>query len=59
MRILATVAQAYALRPEAVEPMYRWFSDPLRKLGHEVEHFDLTQTASGYDALYRELTRVA
>jgi hypothetical protein len=43
MRILATVAQAYALRPEAVEPMYRWFSDPLRKLGHEVEHFDHVQ----------------
>ncbi len=40
MRILATVAQAYAFRPETVEPMYRWFTDPLRKLGHEVEHFD-------------------
>ena len=45
MRILATVAQAYALRPEAVEPMYLWFSDPLRKLGHEVEHFDHVQLA--------------
>jgi spore maturation protein CgeB len=43
MRILATVAQAYALRPEAVQPMYRWFTDPLRKLGHEVEHFDHVQ----------------
>jgi spore maturation protein CgeB len=40
MRILSTVAQAYAFRPEAVEPMYLWFTDPLRKLGHEVEHFD-------------------
>lgn len=43
MRILATVAQAYAFRPEAVASMYRWFSDPLRKLGHEVEHFDHVQ----------------
>jgi hypothetical protein len=40
MRILATVAQAFAFRPESVEPMYLWFTDPLRKLGHEVEHFD-------------------
>jgi hypothetical protein len=40
MRILATVNQAYAFQPEAVEPMYLWFTDPLRKLGHEVEHFD-------------------
>ena len=40
MRILSTVAQAYAFRPEAVEPMYLWFTNPLRALGHEVEHFD-------------------
>lgn len=40
MRILATVAKAYVFRPEAVEPMYLWFTEPLRKLGHEVDHFD-------------------
>ena len=40
MRILSTVAKAYAFRPEAVEPMYLWFTDPLRRLGHEVDHFD-------------------
>ena len=40
MRILSTVAKAYAFHPEAVEPMYFWFTDPLKRLGHEVEHFD-------------------
>src|SRR5688572_2788286 len=40
MRILSAVTQAYAFRPESVEPMYLWFTNPLRKLGHTVEHFD-------------------
>jgi spore maturation protein CgeB len=40
MRILSTVSKCYAFRPNAVEPMFRWFTDPLHNLGHQVDHFD-------------------
>ena len=43
MRILSTVSKCYAFRPNAVEPMYYWFTDPLRNLGHVVDHFDHVQ----------------
>ena len=44
MRILSTVGRNYYGRPGVVEPMYLEFTDPLRDLGHEVEHFDHAET---------------
>src|SRR5689334_17355038 len=40
MKILATVGKHYYGRPDAIEPMYLEFTEPLRRLGHEVDHFD-------------------
>ena len=40
MRILSVVGKQYYGRPDAVEPMYLEFTDPLRTLGYSVEHFD-------------------
>ena len=40
MRILSAVGKYFYGRPEAIEPMYLEFTDPLVDLGHEVEHFD-------------------
>ena len=40
MKILACVSRGYYNQPGAVEPMYIAFTEPLRALGHEVEHFD-------------------
>jgi len=40
MRILSCVGKGYYGKGNAVEPMYIAFTDPLRALGHEVDHFD-------------------
>ncbi|MGH9424420.1 MAG: hypothetical protein ACRD3J_30895, partial [Thermoanaerobaculia bacterium] len=40
MRILSVVSRGYYGQENTVEPMYLAFTDPLRHLGHEVEHFD-------------------
>jgi spore maturation protein CgeB len=40
MKILSCVTKGYYGRENTVEPMYIAFTEPLRKLGHEVEHFD-------------------
>lgn len=40
MRVLSTVAKGYYGSSIACEPMYLEFTDPLRALGHEVDHFD-------------------
>jgi hypothetical protein len=40
MRILSVVSRGYYGKSNTVEPMYLAFTEPLRALGHEVEHFD-------------------
>lgn len=40
MRVLSVVTRGYYGRTDAVEPMYLAFTDPLRELGHDVDHFD-------------------
>ena len=40
MKILSCVTKGYYGRSNTVEPMYIAFTEPLRKLGHEVDHFD-------------------
>jgi len=49
MRILSCVSRGYYGQKDTVEPMYIAFTEPLRALGHEVEHFDhfLTNKQSG------------
>jgi len=45
MKILSVIGKRYGTKAGAVEPMYLEFTDPLRDLGHEVEHFDHKATA--------------
>lgn len=40
MRILSVVSRGYYGQRNTVEPMYIAFTEPLRALGHEVDHFD-------------------
>ena len=40
MRILSVVRKRYYGAPTALEPMYLWFTIPLREMGHEVDTFD-------------------
>lgn len=40
MRILSVVGRQYYGRRGVIEPMYVEFTEPLRTLGHRVEHFD-------------------
>lgn len=40
MKILSVVSRGYYGQRNTVEPMYVAFTEPLRALGHEVEHFD-------------------
>src|SRR4028118_1728287 len=40
MRILSVVNRTYYGRARAVDPGYLRFTEPLRRLGHTVEHFD-------------------
>jgi hypothetical protein len=40
VKVLSVVRKQYYSRVEAVEPLYLEFTDPLRELGHEVDHFD-------------------
>lgn len=49
MKILSCVSRGYYASSNTVEPMYIAFTEPLRALGHEVEHFDhfLTNKQSG------------
>ncbi len=44
MRILATVMKSYYGQPDAIEPMFRQFTEAPRRLGHEVDHFDHART---------------
>jgi hypothetical protein len=40
MRVLSVVQKHYYGQRGALEPVYLEFTDPLRDLGHEVDHFD-------------------
>jgi hypothetical protein len=40
VRILSVVSRGYYGQSNTVEPMYLAFTEPLRALGHDVEHFD-------------------
>lgn len=40
MRILCCVSRCYYAQSSAVEPLYIAFTEPLRALGHDVDHFD-------------------
>lgn len=40
MKILSCVSRGYYGRINTVEPMYIAFTEPLKELGHEVDHFD-------------------
>src|SRR2546421_174745 len=40
MKILSVVSRGYYGQKNTVEPMYIAFTEPLRALGHDVEHFD-------------------
>ena len=40
MRILSVVRKHYYGSPKAIEPMYLYFTLPLKEMGHEVETFD-------------------
>jgi hypothetical protein len=40
LKVLSVVRKRYYDRVEAVEPLFLEFTDPLRDLGHEVDHFD-------------------
>ena len=40
MRILSCVTKGYYGHSNTIEPMYIAFTEPLRALGHEVDHFD-------------------
>ena len=43
MKILSVISRNYYGRASAVEPMFLYFTEPLRALGHEVETFDHIQ----------------
>jgi spore maturation protein CgeB len=45
VKILSTVIKGYYNRPDAIEPMFLAFTQPLITLGHEVEHFDHVKTS--------------
>jgi len=57
MRILSCVSRGYYGQRNAVEPMYIAFTEPLRALGHEVDHFDhfLIKKRSGAAAMAEQL----
>ena len=40
MRVLSVVGKYYYGCPRCIEPMYLAFTDPIKELGHQVEHFD-------------------
>lgn len=40
MKVLSVVSRGYYGKSNTVEPMYIAFTEPLREMGHEVEHFD-------------------
>lgn len=40
MRILSVVTRSYYGDQTSIEPMYFWFTEPLQRLGHNVEQFD-------------------
>lgn len=48
MRILSIVRRGYYGHSSAIEPMYLYFTEPLRQMGHEVETFDHWQTAERF-----------
>src|SRR4051812_646639 len=48
MRILSTVGKSYVGHPEAVEPMFLEFTLPLKRMGHEVEHFDHMKESAAF-----------
>jgi hypothetical protein len=46
MRILSVVTRNYYGQPQALEPMFLEFTEPLLRMGHVVEHFDHVLTAA-------------
>jgi hypothetical protein len=57
MRILSCVSRGYYGQRNTVEPMYIAFTEPLRALGHEVDHFDhfLARKRSGAATMAEQL----
>lgn len=57
MRILACVTKGFYGLANTVEPMYIAFTEPLRALGHEVDHFDHYRLMKeiGHDATGEQL----
>jgi len=51
MKILSVMGKYYGGSNKAIEPMYLEFSDPLRDLGHVVEHFDHKATTRQHGIL--------
>ncbi len=47
-KILSVVQRRYYNRPTATEPMYLYFTEPLRALGHQVETFDPTEESARF-----------
>ena len=48
MRILSVVGRSYYGQPHAIEPMFVEFTDPLRRMGHSVSHFDHIAISAKY-----------
>lgn len=48
MKILSAVIKSYYNRPDAIEPMFLAFTQPLIRLGHQVEHFDHVKTSAEF-----------
>jgi spore maturation protein CgeB len=46
MKILSVVRRAYYGSASVIEPMYLYFTEPLRELGHEVDAFDHFEAAA-------------
>jgi hypothetical protein len=46
MRILSVVTRNYYGQPQALEPMFLEFTQPLLRMGHVVEHFDHVLTCA-------------
>ena len=60
MKVLSIVGKGYYGSARAVEPMYRYFSEPLVEMGHAVDHFDhaAMSRSKGRTGATNELSRV-
>lgn len=61
MRILSVMRKNYYGAPGALEPMYLWFTLPLREMGHSVDtfdHFGMSRTLGREPATERLVARI-